>query len=216
MRTRKMIGSAAALALTIPAILLTGESAFAATDTADGEFTDFAASLEVDASVERELENAWDDLTEGQQLEFLETLRSDPASVFEISETVETVEELAEPADPVSGFQSRAAVKGYLAKDSQTASVIGIPVHTLTNEFKYEADAKKVTRILSCNGWHTGAGVSSSVSKSQYITSGRGTCNITHRMSFLVKGSPVTFNKQHNITTNSGKPTAYVATIRTV
>lgn len=179
-------------------------------------FADFTESLGVSTATALALEAKFDSLGAVDQHALLSSLATEPDSVFDLRAESEAI--TAVPATPaVKGDALTATTtRGYMAKDSQTAYMLGIPVQTFTNEFKYEATSTSVTRVLSCDGWHSGVGVSDSVNRSSYISSGRGTCSVIHHMSFVVKGSPITFNKQHLITTNGGKPSAYVATVRTV
>lgn len=217
MRSQKLLGNAAVIALTISGIALTGSSALADSDLDDSTFTAFTDALEVPSDVAESLRTEYEALTDAERSEFLSAVNDDPASVFDFSETTRTVVALPDLRADQSLRGAPAAVKGYLARDSQTATVLGMPVANLTNEFKYQATSTKVTKILSCSGWYSGFGVSGSTSKSSYITgTGRGTCEVMHHMSVAVKGSPIAFNKQHRITTKLNKPTAYVATIRTV
>ncbi len=207
------IGSAAAVILV--ATFGTAGPAQAA-DDAEATFHEFADSLSLDPTAEAALQIRFESLNPQDQSHLLAALSTDPGSAFEVSESSQPAVAESDDRSVANLERSAVATKSYLAKDSQTVSMLGIPVHTLTLEFKYSATTASVTKILSCDGWHAGAGLADSPSRSSYISSGRGTCSVVHHMSFLFKGSPITFNKQHIITTNSGRPSAYVATIRTV
>jgi hypothetical protein len=182
--------------------------------TGDAAFTEFIKTLGVSADTAASLQTEFDGLAGADQDEFVAAFKDDPASVIEYSESIEAV---SAPAVQEDGRGARAATKTYLAANTQSASILGVAIATFTVELRYEASTTAVTRILSCNGWYSGLGVSSTVSVSKYISSsGRGTCDVLHRASVAFKGSPISFNKKHAIVTNNGKPSAFVATLSNV
>lgn len=96
-----------------------------------------------------------------------------------------------------------------------TGYALGIPVASFTLRYRYEASGTRVMKKLDCSGWFSGWGVSDSVKITSYVMgSGRGFCEAQHSISLVMKGFPISFTKLHSITTNSGVPSKYVATLR--
>ncbi|KJL21788.1 hypothetical protein [Microbacterium foliorum] len=195
------------------AMLLGGSSgAMAATNTSvDEDFSEFAASLGVTPEVEGELQTGFDKLSLTDQESFLSRTESDPKSVVRFESSVR-VRELE--ATPQVQARAAAAVKTYQAKDTVTASILNVNVGSFTTDFKYEANTTKVTRVLTCKGAWAGFGLTGSSSASNYITSGGlGACEVIFNMNVVIKGSPISFAKQHVIKTHSGNPGRYTATL---
>ncbi len=206
--------SAAAAVVVAAALSLSGAGAANAEETPrnDAAFIEVVEALGLTFDVQAEIEARFDALPNTEQDAILAQAETDPASLVQFSEPVRSVT----VADG-GGVSARAAVKSYLAKDVVNGTFLGVTVGSFTNEFKYNANTSNVTSILSCKGWFSGFGLSGSTNASQYISNtGRGTCDVVHNLSFVIKGSPVTFNKQHTITTNSGSPVGYKATLKTV
>lgn len=211
----KKLNAVVAVALVaVASVASAGAASAAETSQEETVFSEYVDALEVSDGVVGQLEAKFDAMSAAQQEALAAQLELDPSSVITFSAPVTTVTSVP-AALKTTALSTRAT--SYVAKNSISGYFLGIPVATFTNEFKYNASSTKVTSILSCKGWYSGFGLSGSTSPSSYISStGRGTCDVVHHLSLVFKGSPVSFNKQHIITTNSGNPKSYKATIRTV
>lgn len=169
---------------------------------------ELAAALDVTAETEAAIGEAYMSLSDAERDVVLETLESDPAALIEWQAS--SSGEVGAVALPTREDQSRSAraakATALVAKDSKTAYMLGIPIGTWVIEYKYYATSTAVTGNIDCQGWFNGIAVSDTVRESSYIVSGRGTCSARHTMSFIFKGSPVSWNKLHTFTTKSGNP----------
>lgn len=199
-----------AATLAVGAVLGGTSAASAETTDLPDSFTTFVDSLGTSADTAAALEDRFESLPEDEQAAVLGAVESEPWSLIEFTPADHTV-------TPVGPASKASLLTAYVVSDSQTASFLGIPLGNFTSEYKYEATTTHVTRALSCTGWFTGFGSTSVTNPFDYITStGRGTCEVFYNMSFVFQGSPMTYVKLHNITTNLNDPTTAVITLKTV
>lgn len=161
----------------------------------DEAFQSFVSDLKVDGETRAALTERFGELTESMQHRFLDAVASDPLSVMEFEEAS------APTLNVAGGIQARAASSRYTATYPVNASMFGITTGTFNLRYVFEATSSAVTRNLECTGWFTGAGGVWSINStaSQYVSGGTGTCSVTHRMSFLYKGSAWSANKHHQL-----------------
>lgn len=217
-KNKTTLSTAFVLALAISGFA--SDAVHAATSPSEHEIVgEFIEALGVSPDVSQQLEEKYFSLPPTEQAAVAVQIAEDPASslVFQDNARSVTALRIAEASSPRSGTSSvrAAAPTSYKAADTVTGYFLGIAVGSFTTEFKYNLSAAKVTSVLECKGRFTGLGLAGDASPSSYISSGgRGTCEVTFKMSLVIKGGPVQFNKLHNITTNSGSPKAYTATLK--
>ncbi|MCI0157631.1 hypothetical protein KNO15_13095 [Leifsonia shinshuensis] len=161
----------------------------------DVAFQSFVSELKVDEGTRAALAEKFNELSETKQRSFLDEAAADPLSVMEF-------EDASEPTlSAAGGIQSRAAASRYTATYPVNANMFGITTGTFNLRYVFEATPSAVTRNLECTGWFSGVGGVWSINStsSQYISGGIGTCSVTHRMSFLYKGSAWSANKHHQL-----------------
>lgn len=213
MKKKTTLSAAAALALALSAFA--GGTANAATISSNDEVvSDFVDGLGLSPTVSQQVEAKFSSLSATDQAAIAAQITKDPGSLLVFGDSVRTVTAQPVASGTTARVAAAAAVTSYKATDTVTGYFLGIPVGSFTTDFKYNASSTKVTSILECKGRFSGFGLTGDSSSSSYISStGRGTCEITFKMNIVIKDGPFQFNKLHNITTNSGNPKGYKATL---
>lgn len=213
MNRKKTAG--AFLTAVVASMSLLGVAAPASASTQDpgaSDIGDFAEALHVPQGAESAIESAFGALTAEEQDDVLNALATDPASLIEYGEATTTTA----PGSDARSVSARAAGTAVVATNTVTAYLLGIPIGNFNIQFKYYVTSTTVTGIIDCQGWFNGIGVTDSVRESSYVISGRGTCNARHTMNFIFKGSPISWNKLHTVTTKSGSPRALAGSLSNV
>lgn len=213
---QKKLGALALVTMVVGGVLAGGGPALA-TDggsaSAEKDFKEFAISLGVTSEQQVILQQRFEGLTLEEQLAFVE----DPSSLIEFTSGTQTTSSPSEAMAATSSKQLAARSRALEINDTQRAQLLGITVASFNLNYRYEANASRVTRNLSCNGSFSGIGLTGSVSPSNYVTSnGRGTCQVRTSVNAVFKGSPIQFTKLHSFTTAQGNPRTGKATISNV
>lgn len=191
-------------------LLVISPASSASAETTDGAASTFEAfvdGLGLETSAQNELKDRFEALTPKEQVDLL---RRPEALLTFGKPTIEG------DATSTQTMMAAAAVTTRGVTNKQPVQVLGLTVGTFTSRYTFQATSRNVTRNLECTGWWSGFGLAGTSSASNYISSGRGTCNVRHQMSYLLKGSPIQFNKLQSIVTVAGDPRRAIATIRTV
>ncbi|MDN4596624.1 hypothetical protein [Leifsonia virtsii] len=199
--TRASVRSAISLAI-VTFVSSTGVAVANAADApADNEatFQEFVEGMGVDSASATVLTAKFDELPAAEQERLADVIETDPLSVLDFQD--DGAAPTIAPAGGGLSVQAYATASKYTATYPVNATLFGITTGTFNLRYTFEATSNAVTRNLECTGWFTGtAGVWTVDSRSsQYISSGVGTCTVTHKMSLLYKGSSFTANKQQQL-----------------
>lgn len=206
-RKKKTVGAFLTAVVATMSLLSVAAPASASTPgSGASDIGDFADALQMPRETELAVESAFAALTPEEQGSVLETLAADPAALIEYGEATTSTA-------PSSVAAKSTAV---VATNKVTAYLLGIAIGDFNIQFKYYVTPTSVTGIIDCQGWFNGIGVSDTIHESSYVISGRGTCNARHNMSFIFKGSPISWNKLHTVTTKSGAPRALTGSLSNV
>lgn len=188
--------AAIALALTLPA-----QAASAATTDTGTEraFHEIVSTLNISAAEKEQVESYFQTLPEAKQKAGV----ADPSTLFTYSAVTSTVKELPTAALKSRQITAAAATRTLEVTNKQEAKIANITVVTFNLTYRYEANGNTVTRNLLCTGSASGA-INASSSSNQYISQGRGTCEVRTQASVFIKGAPFQFTKVHTVTTQAG------------
>lgn len=189
--------AAVALALTLPAQAATAATTDAGTERA---FHEIVSSLDISAAEKQQVESYFQTLPEEKQQAGV----ADLSTLFTYSDVTSTAKELTVTAPKSRQFAPMAATatRTLEVTNKQEAKIANITVVTFNLTYRYEARGNTVTRNLLCTGSASGA-INASSSSNQYISQGRGTCEVRTQASVFIKGAPFQFTKVHTVTTQA-------------